>query len=107
MRSLRRQDICTGGCKRDIKAQQETVINRRSGSTQGNGRLAGEKSRASRERGAKRRKSRGRVYQLRRKEDEKTMGYRDLKFEKDALFLVTGGAGFFGSNLFEAVFGMG
>ncbi len=61
MRSLRRQDICTGGCKRDIKAQQETVVNRRSGSTQGNGRLAGEKSRASRESGAKRRKSRGRA----------------------------------------------
>ena len=35
------------------------------------------------------------------------MGYRDLKFEKDALFLVTGGAGFIGSNLCEAILEMG
>lgn len=31
------------------------------------------------------------------------MGYSDLKFEKDAMFLVTGGAGFIGSNLCEAI----
>lgn len=35
------------------------------------------------------------------------MGYKDLKFEKDALFLVTGGAGFIGSNLCEAILDMG
>ena len=35
------------------------------------------------------------------------MGYKDLKFEKNALFLVTGGAGVFGAKLWEAVFGMG
>lgn len=35
------------------------------------------------------------------------MGYKDLKFEKDALFLVTGGAGFIGSNLCEAILNMG
>ena len=26
------------------------------------------------------------------------MGYKDLKFDKDSVFLVTGGAGFIGSN---------
>lgn len=31
------------------------------------------------------------------------MGYADLKFPKDSLFLVTGGAGFIGSNLCEAI----
>ena len=31
------------------------------------------------------------------------MGYRELKFEKNAVFLVTGGAGFIGSNLCEAI----
>ena len=31
------------------------------------------------------------------------MGYKNVKFEKDALFLVTGGAGFIGSNLCEAL----
>lgn len=35
------------------------------------------------------------------------MGYQELKFEKDAVFLVTGGAGFIGSNLCEAVLNMG
>lgn len=35
------------------------------------------------------------------------MGYRDLKFDKDAVFLVTGGAGFIGSNLCEALTDMG
>lgn len=35
------------------------------------------------------------------------MGYQNLKFKKDALFLVTGGAGFIGSNLCEAILGMG
>ena len=35
------------------------------------------------------------------------MGYRELKFEKDAVFLVTGGAGFIGSNLCEAILDMG
>ncbi len=31
------------------------------------------------------------------------MSYKDIGFEKDALFLVTGGAGFIGSNLCEAL----
>ncbi len=35
------------------------------------------------------------------------MGYRDLKFDKDSVFLVTGGAGFIGSNLCEAILEMG
>ena len=35
------------------------------------------------------------------------MGYSELVFEKDALFLVTGGAGFIGSNLCEAILRMG
>ncbi len=35
------------------------------------------------------------------------MGYKDLTFNKDSLFLVTGGAGFIGSNLCEAILGMG
>ncbi len=35
------------------------------------------------------------------------MGFRDLKFDKDSVFLVTGGAGFIGSNLCEAITDMG
>jgi len=38
---------------------------------------------------------------------EAEMGYKDLKFEKDSVFLVTGGAGFIGSNLCEALTDMG
>ena len=35
------------------------------------------------------------------------MGYKDLKFSSDSKFLVTGGAGFIGSNLCEALLNMG
>jgi len=35
------------------------------------------------------------------------MGYQNLEFPKDTLFLVTGGAGFIGSNICEAVLKMG
>lgn len=35
------------------------------------------------------------------------MGYKDLNFPKDSLFLVTGGAGFIGSNLCEAILNLG
>lgn len=35
------------------------------------------------------------------------MGYRELVFAKDSVFLVTGGAGFIGSNLCEAITDMG
>lgn len=35
------------------------------------------------------------------------MNYRDLKFPKDSKFLVTGGAGFIGSNLTEVILAMG
>lgn len=35
------------------------------------------------------------------------MGYKHLKFPNDSLFLVTGGAGFIGSNLCEAILNMG
>ena len=31
------------------------------------------------------------------------MGYKNLQFDKDSVFLVTGGAGFIGSNLCEAI----
>lgn len=35
------------------------------------------------------------------------MGYKNLVFDKDSLFLVTGGAGFIGSNLCEAILKIG
>ncbi|NLY18962.1 MAG: SDR family oxidoreductase [Clostridiaceae bacterium] len=35
------------------------------------------------------------------------MGYKHLKFARDSIFLVTGGAGFIGSNLCEAILNMG
>ena len=35
------------------------------------------------------------------------MGYKHLKFPKDSKFLVTGGAGFIGSNLCETILNMG
>lgn len=35
------------------------------------------------------------------------MGYKNLKFPKDSVFLVTGGAGFIGSNLCEAILNLG
>ena len=35
------------------------------------------------------------------------MGYKNLKFDEDSVFLVTGGAGFIGSNLCEAILDMG
>ncbi|MBQ9375653.1 MAG: NAD-dependent epimerase/dehydratase family protein, partial [Ruminococcus sp.] len=35
------------------------------------------------------------------------MGYKDLKFPEGSLFLVTGGAGFIGSNLCEAILSLG
>lgn len=35
------------------------------------------------------------------------MGYKELKFPEDSLFLVTGAAGFIGSNLCEAILNMG
>lgn len=34
-------------------------------------------------------------------------GYKHLKFDKDSVFLVTGGAGFIGSNLCEAILNLG
>lgn len=35
------------------------------------------------------------------------MGYKDLKFDKNSVFLITGGAGFIGSNLCEAILNLG
>ena len=35
------------------------------------------------------------------------MGYKDLVFDEGSIFLVTGGAGFIGSNLCEAILNMG
>ena len=35
------------------------------------------------------------------------MGYKELKFDRNSVFLVTGGAGFIGSNICEALIGMG
>lgn len=35
------------------------------------------------------------------------MGFQELKFDENAVFLVTGGAGFIGSNLCEAILDMG
>lgn len=35
------------------------------------------------------------------------MGYQNVKFPKDSLFLVTGGAGFIGSNLCETILNLG
>lgn len=35
------------------------------------------------------------------------MGYQNVKFPEDSLFLVTGGAGFIGSNLCEAILNLG
>ncbi len=35
------------------------------------------------------------------------MGYKELTFDRDSVFLVTGGAGFIGSNLCEAILNMG
>ena len=35
------------------------------------------------------------------------MGYKNLKFPENSIFLVTGAAGFIGSNLCEAILNMG
>ncbi len=35
------------------------------------------------------------------------MGYENVKFDKSSIFVVTGGAGFIGSNLCETILGMG
>jgi len=41
------------------------------------------------------------------KKGEKPVSYNDINFDKDSIFLVTGGAGFIGSNLCEAILNMG
>ena len=35
------------------------------------------------------------------------MGFKDLKFPENSVFLVTGGAGFIGSNICEAILDLG
>ena len=35
------------------------------------------------------------------------MGYQNIEFPKNSMFLVTGGAGFIGSNLCEAILDLG
>ena len=39
--------------------------------------------------------------------EDNAMGYQKLVFDKESVFLVTGGAGFIGSNLCEAILNMG
>lgn len=41
------------------------------------------------------------------RKEKKKMGFKHLVFPKDSVFLVTGGAGFIGSNLCEAITDMG
>lgn len=41
------------------------------------------------------------------KGDHHIMGYNDITFPMDSLFLVTGAAGFIGSNLCEAILDFG
>ena len=41
------------------------------------------------------------------RKEENEMGYKELKFDEGSVFLVTGGAGFIGSNLCEAITDMG
>lgn len=39
--------------------------------------------------------------------ERENMGYKNIKFDRNSLFLVTGGAGFIGSNLCEAILNLG